>query len=62
MERVIEVAPLAVGAGAVDSSGCKAKHPGVFVDFLRNRQRFLDFYQSSVDKVDKVEWRWRLAP
>ena len=33
----MEAAPLAVGAGAMYLDGGKAKHPGVFVEVLRDR-------------------------
>ena len=39
-ERVIEDAPLAVGAEVVESSGWKAKRPEIFVEVLRDGRRF----------------------
>ena len=39
-ECVIEAALLALGTGAVDSSGGKAKSLGLFVYILGDRQRF----------------------
>ena len=38
--RVIGVAPIAVGAGAVDLSGVNAKCMVLFVEFLRDRRNF----------------------
>ena len=35
-------APLAVGAGVVESDGWKENYTGVFVEVLRNRQNFLE--------------------
>ena len=41
VERKIEAAPLAVGAEAAESAGVYAKCPGVFVEVLKERQRFM---------------------
>ena len=41
VERRIEAAPLAVGAEAAESAGVYAKCPGVFVEVLKERQRFM---------------------
>ena len=51
-ERVLEVALLMVGPGAAESSGGMAKRPGDFMEFLRDMQRLLEFYRSSVNKVE----------
>ena len=48
-----------VGAGAVDLSGVKAKYPGVFVEFLKDRKSFMKFDRSG---VDKSECRCRIIP
>ena len=42
VKYVIEAVPLAVGAGAVDLSGGREKHPGVFVEVWRYRKRFME--------------------
>ena len=52
VECLLEAAPLAVGAGAEDLDGAKAKHPGVFMELLRDRQRFMNLGRSSVDNVE----------
>ena len=39
-EHNLEAAPLALGTGVVDYAGGKAKCPGLFVEVLRDRQRF----------------------
>ena len=54
MECVTKAAPLTVGTGVVGLDGLKAKHPGVLVEVLRYRQRFVEVDWSSLDKVDKV--------
>ena len=41
-----------VVAGAEDLDGMKAKHPGVFVDFLKDRRRFIELDWSSVYNID----------
>ena len=52
MDFLLKAALLAVGAGAAESDGVKAKHTGVFVNFMRERRRFMKLYQSSVDNVE----------
>ena len=59
VDLVLESALLAVGAGAAESSGVKAKRPWVFVEVLKDRRRFMELDWSS---ADKVECRCRLAP
>ena len=39
-ERVIKMAPLTVGAGAVDLDRGKVKCPRLFLEVLRDRQSF----------------------
>ena len=41
-----------VGAGAVELAGAKLKHLGVFVEVLRDRQRFMKLDQISVDNTN----------
>ena len=41
-ELVIEAALIAVGAGEVGLYGGGEKRPGVFVEVLRERQRFIE--------------------
>ena len=53
---------LLVGTGVVELSGLKSKHMGVFMPVLRYRLRFMEVDEGSVDKVDKLELRCRLAP
>ena len=48
VECVFEAALLAVGAGAVGSTGGKEKSMGVFVEVLRDIHRFLEVGGSSV--------------
>ena len=62
LERVLEATVIAVGAGAVESAGGKVKRPGVFVEIFRGRRGFLEVDQSSVDKVDKIECIYVIAP
>ena len=38
MDRVLEVTPLAVGAGAVEADGVNVKHLGVFVGVLKYKE------------------------
>ena len=52
---ILEAAPLAVSTGVVDSAGEKGKCTGFFVGVLRERRRFMEVDQSSLDKVDKLE-------
>ena len=40
--HVIKSAPLAVGEGKVESSGWKAKNPGVFMEVFRDQKRLLE--------------------
>ena len=40
MDSAIEAAPLAVGTGVVEADRLNAKHPGVFMEVLKDRQRF----------------------
>ena len=61
VEHVLEAAPLVVGVGAAELSGWKAKCPGLFVDIFRDRRGFFEVDQSSVDRVDQVEYRYRIA-
>ena len=58
MERVLEAALLVVDEGTVESYGVKANSLWVFMKVLRDRRRFMNIYQSSVDKLDKVEFRF----
>ena len=60
--RILETAPLVLGAGVMKSSGGKAKRPGVFLEVLRKSWRLREVDMRSRDKVDKVECRCRLAP
>ena len=54
VEWVLNAATIAVGAGAVELGDGKVKHPGVFIDVLRDRKFFFEVDFSSVDKVNKV--------
>ena len=46
--RILEALPLAEGVGAAESSIVKVTCPEVFVEILRDIQRFLEFDLSSV--------------
>ena len=50
LERILEDELIEVGTGAVELDGVKSKHPGVFVEVLKDRKISMDFDQSSVDK------------
>ena len=50
-ESLLEAAPLVVGVGLVEAARVKATCPEVFVEVLRESQRFLEVNQSSLDKV-----------
>ena len=45
----------------MELGGGKEKRLGVFGEFLRDSQRFREVYRRIVDKLDKVECRFRLA-
>ena len=42
--HVLKDATLAVGAGAPEADGVNAKRPGVFMEVLKDRQRFTELY------------------
>ena len=50
----LEAALLAEGTGEMESSGVKVTHPEVFVEVLRDRQRFLEVDWGSIDNMDKL--------
>ena len=60
--HVLEATPLVEGAGAVGSPVVKLTRPEVFVEVLNYRRNLLNVDISSVDKVYKVEFIFRLAP
>ena len=49
--HTLKSAPLAVGAGGVESSGVKLNIPGVLLEIFKYRKSFVDLDCSSVDKV-----------
>ena len=51
-ENTLLAAPLALGAGVVESDGCKAKRLVVFVEVMRVRQRFLEVDRSIIYKAE----------
>ena len=61
-DRVLEATLLMLGTGAVESASAKAKHPGVFMEFLRDIRRFMEVDRRSINKVYRVECRCRFVP
>ena len=59
--RLLKAAPLVEGAGAVETTGVKLMRPEVFMEFLRDVPRLLGVDQSSIDRMDNVEFRCRLV-
>ena len=48
---VLKASPVTLCTGAMESNGVKVKCPEVFVEVLRNRRRFMEVDQNSVDKI-----------
>ena len=44
MERLLEAERTRIGTGAVELAGVNAKRPGVFMEVLKDRQRFTELY------------------
>ena len=60
--RILGDVPLAVSSGALELAGGKAKHMGVLVEVFRDRRRFLGVDLSSVYKLDRLKFIFRIAP
>ena len=54
VECVLKASSLEVGTEAAELAGLKVKHMGVFVEVLRDRRKFMEFDQISIDNVDNV--------
>ena len=44
MERLLEAERTRIGTGAVELAGVNAKRPGLFMEVLKDRQRFTELY------------------